>query len=47
VDFVDVGIPNGPRFWAFNVADSSIVLGIAFVTLLLYAQDRKTSARAT
>src|SRR5207253_86411 len=47
VDFVDVGIPNGPRFWAFNVADSSIVLGILFVTVLLYAQDRKTSARAT
>lgn len=45
VDFVDVGIPNGPRFWAFNVADSSIVLGIVFVTILLYAQDRKTSAR--
>ena len=46
VDFVDVGIPNGPRFWAFNVADSSIVLGILFVTLLLYAQDRKNDKGA-
>jgi lipoprotein signal peptidase len=44
VDFVDVGIPGGPRFWAFNVADSSIVLGIFFVTLLLWQQERKTAA---
>jgi signal peptidase II len=40
VDFVDVGIPNGVRFWAFNVADSSIVLGIIFVTLLLWQEER-------
>ena len=46
VDFVDVGIPNGIRFWAFNVADSSIVLGIIFVTLLLWQEERKTAARA-
>ena len=46
VDFVDVGIPNGVRFWAFNVADSSIVLGIIFVTLLLWQEERKTAARA-
>jgi signal peptidase II len=46
VDFVDVGIPGGVRFWAFNVADSSIVLGIIFVTLLLWQEERKTPARA-
>lgn len=46
VDFVDVGVPNGVRFWAFNVADSSIVLGIIFVTLLLWQEERKTPARA-
>src|SRR5437667_4203671 len=46
VDFVDVGIPNGMRFWAFNVADLSIVLGILFVTLLLWQEERKTAARA-
>jgi signal peptidase II len=46
VDFVDVGLPAGPRFWAFNVADSSIVLGIVFVTLLLWREDRKPPARA-
>lgn len=46
VDFVDVGIPGGLRFWAFNVADSSIVLGIIFVTLLLWQEERKTPARA-
>ncbi len=42
VDFVDVGIPGGWRFWAFNVADSSIVLGIFFVTFLLWQEERKT-----
>ena len=41
VDFVDAGIPGGVRFWAFNVADSSIVLGIIFVTLLLWREERK------
>lgn len=46
VDFVDVGFPGGPRFWAFNVADSSIVLGIIMVTLLLWREERKTPARA-
>src|SRR3977135_1922428 len=45
VDFVDVGIPNGVRFWAFNVADSSIVLGILFVTLLLWQEGGKGTAR--
>ena len=40
VDFVDVGLPGGPRFWSFNVADSSIVVGIIAVTLLLWWQER-------
>ncbi len=40
LDFVDVGIPDGPRFWAFNVADSSIVVGIIAVTALLWWQER-------
>ena len=44
VDFVDVGIPGGLRFWAFNVADSAIVLGIFFVTFLLWQEERKTKA---
>ena len=41
VDFVDVGIPDGPRFWSFNVADSSIVVGIIAVTALLWWQERR------
>jgi signal peptidase II len=41
VDFVDVGIPGGWRFWAFNVADSSIVVGIGLVTFLLWMEERK------
>ena len=43
VDFVDVGIPDGPRFWAFNVADSSIVVGIFIVAALLWWQERRRS----
>lgn len=45
-DFVDVGIPDGWRFWAFNVADSSIVVGIALVTLLLWFEERREAAAA-
>jgi signal peptidase II len=45
VDFVDVGLPGVWRFWAFNIADSSIVLGIVFVTILLWQEERKTAAR--
>ncbi|MEK7862083.1 MAG: signal peptidase II [Chloroflexota bacterium] len=46
VDFIDVGIPGGWRFWAFNVADSSIVLGIGLVTFLLWREERKTAKPA-
>lgn len=48
-DFVDVGIPGGWRFWAFNVADSSIVVGIAVVTFLVWLEERRerTAHRAT
>ena len=41
VHFVDVGLPGGPRFWSFNVADSSIVVGIIAVTVLLWWQERQ------
>ena len=46
VDFIDVGIPGGPRFWSFNVADSSIVVGIIAVTALLWWQERSRSGSA-
>jgi signal peptidase II len=46
VDFIDVGIPNGPRFWSFNVADSSIVVGIFLVTFLLWLSERQRPAPA-
>ncbi len=40
VDFVDVGI--GPvRWWAFNVADASIVVGIISVIGLLWLEERR------
>lgn len=41
VDSLDVGFPGGPRFWAFNVADASIVVGIFSLTLLLWWQERR------
>lgn len=47
VDFVDVGLVPGPRFWAFNVADSSIVVGIIAVTALLWWEERSTARRAS
>ena len=43
VDFVDVGVGD-IRFWAFNVADSSIVVGIVLVTAALWLEERRASA---
>jgi signal peptidase II len=40
VDFVDVGVGD-VRFWAFNVADSSIVVGIILVTLALWYEEHR------
>ena len=45
MDWIDVGIPGGWRFWAFNVADSSIVVGIVLVTLLLWIEEQKAQTR--
>src|SRR5207247_1471224 len=42
VDFVDVGVGE-IRFWAFNVADSSIVVGIILVTAALWSQAHRAS----
>ena len=42
VDFVDVGIGD-VRFWAFNVADSSIVVGIILVTLELWYEEHRAA----
>jgi signal peptidase II len=42
VDFVDVGVGD-IRFWAFNVADSSIVVGIILVTLALWYEERRAA----
>lgn len=45
VDFVDVGV--GPyRWWAFNVADASIVVGILSVMGLLWLEERKEKRAA-
>ena len=40
VDFIDVGV--GPyRYWTFNIADSSIVIGIFGVLGLLWLEERR------
>ena len=43
VDFVDVGLDPSPRFWAFNVADSSIVVGILLVIVALWWEERSVA----
>ncbi len=45
-DFIDVGIPGGWRFWAFNLADSSVVVGIGLVTILLWVEERRQARAA-
>ncbi len=47
VDFVDVGFDPAPRFWAFNVADSSIVVGILLVTAALWWEERSRAHPTT
>jgi signal peptidase II len=44
VDFVDAGVGD-IRFWAFNVADSSIVVGILLVTVALWYEEHKTAPK--
>jgi signal peptidase II len=45
VDFVDVGAGE-IRFWAFNVADSSIVVGIILVTAALWYEEHRSDRGA-
>src|SRR6266550_2250272 len=45
VDFVDVGVGE-IRFWAFNVADSSIVVGIILVTAALWYEEHRAATPA-
>lgn len=45
VDFVDVGMGD-IRFWAFNVADSSIVVGIIVVTAALWYEEHRAAKPA-
>lgn len=41
VDFIDAGL-GGVRFWAFNLADSSIVVGIFLLSGLLWLEERRS-----
>ena len=41
VDFIDVGVDRF-RWWAFNVADASIVVGILSVIGLLWLEERRS-----
>jgi signal peptidase II len=42
VDFVDVVI-RGWHFWAFNVADTAITLGVVAMFLDMFGLDRHVS----
>jgi signal peptidase II len=44
VDFVDVGVGD-IRFWAFNVADSSIVVGILLVMAALWYEEHRPAPK--
>jgi signal peptidase II len=39
VDFIDIGL-GSYRFWIFNVADMGVVIGAAFLAVLLWRRDR-------
>ena len=43
VDFIDVGIGEH-RFWVFNVADSAVSVGAVLLVLVLWAEERRSSA---
>lgn len=43
-DFIDIGLPAGPRFWAFNLSDSTLVLGV-LAALILSLRRRDSRAR--
>ena len=39
VDFIDIGV-GSYRFWIFNIADMGVVIGAAFLGILLWQRDR-------
>jgi signal peptidase II len=39
VDFIDIGV-GSYRFWIFNVADMGVMLGAAFLGILLWKRDK-------
>lgn len=43
-DFVDIGLPGGPRFWTFNVSDTALTLGI-LLALLATLRAHRPAAR--
>lgn len=45
VDFIDVGIGEH-RFWVFNLADTAVSIGAVLLVLVLWAEDRRSAARA-
>lgn len=46
VDFIDIGIPGGWRFWTFNVADSAVTVGAIMLALVLWQEDRRREQAA-
>jgi len=44
VDFIDIGIPDGWRFWTFNVADSAVTVGAILLAIVLWREDRQRAS---
>lgn len=45
-DFIHVGIPNGPRWPIFNVADSAVSIGVVILGFLVYFRRHEDEAAA-
>ena len=47
VDFVDMGLPDGGRFYTWNLADAAISTSILLLLLMAVLPPRRHEARAT
>jgi signal peptidase II len=47
VDFVDMGLPDGWRFYTWNLADAAISTSILLLLLMAVLPPRRHEARAT
>lgn len=46
VDFIDIGL-GSVRFWTFNIADSAVTVGAAFLIIALWREEHAMANSAT